>query len=392
VYFRDIIQKSIGPYIGSRTKIQKGEAIIRITKIVNDNSPSGGFVKRDERTGRWYRIKDSEARDKVGHAIRKAVQRLEDTKPAKAARLRKEFSTHATKAILKTALTSNKEEKARTTEAKRKSDEKQPAVKKRKESGAKSEPSPLTNEAGHIFPQTSYHNPNGTASQSLLLNLPVLSNSYLRILASHQGLGVGDATAHYATIASHQGLGVGDETAHYPRTTILDHRSSVSVGPPTNRAALGLASNYTGLLSQSFSRTPTGSLMSSYDHLLALSFQEQRSQNELALIRALQQQQQEENIRREIDSNSQRLLPLRSTRDPIMNVLPWRVATTGNSMLSGQLTQESQQTRLSSTPAPTLSDPSRLPALNVPYTLIKKQLGDNEKRKQLGDNEKRNKK
>ncbi|KAG7337261.1 hypothetical protein IV203_006799 [Nitzschia inconspicua] len=47
-YFRELIQKNIGPYIGSRTKLEKGDSIIRITKIVNDNSPTGGFVKKDE--------------------------------------------------------------------------------------------------------------------------------------------------------------------------------------------------------------------------------------------------------------------------------------------------------------------------------------------------------
>ena len=53
----------------------------------------GGFVRKDETTGRWCKIKDGEARDKVGHAVRKAVQRLEDTKPRLAARLKLEHSS-----------------------------------------------------------------------------------------------------------------------------------------------------------------------------------------------------------------------------------------------------------------------------------------------------------
>lgn len=49
---------------------------------------------RNTTTGRWYRIDDSEAHDKVGHAIRKAVQRLQDTKPKTLERLRKECSAN----------------------------------------------------------------------------------------------------------------------------------------------------------------------------------------------------------------------------------------------------------------------------------------------------------
>ena len=52
-------------------------------------------MKLDKKSGRWYRIKDSEARDKVGHAIRKAVQRLEETQPKQYERLKKEYSEKA---------------------------------------------------------------------------------------------------------------------------------------------------------------------------------------------------------------------------------------------------------------------------------------------------------
>jgi hypothetical protein len=46
----------------------------------------------DSRTGRWLRIKESEARDKVGHAIRKAIQRLEETRPKTIARLKNQYA------------------------------------------------------------------------------------------------------------------------------------------------------------------------------------------------------------------------------------------------------------------------------------------------------------
>ncbi len=92
-YFRDMIQQNVGPYLAARTKVEKTEAIASIVDKICRNSPSGGFIKKDTRAGRWYRIKDNEARDKVGHAIRKAVQRLEHTKPRLAARIKKEYTT-----------------------------------------------------------------------------------------------------------------------------------------------------------------------------------------------------------------------------------------------------------------------------------------------------------
>ena len=98
-YFRNLIQRNIGPYIGSRTKAEKGNAINRIVDIVKQSNPEGGFVRRDPTTGRWFRIKDIEARDKVGHAIRKAVQRLEETKPKLASRLKKEYTGKCTRDV-----------------------------------------------------------------------------------------------------------------------------------------------------------------------------------------------------------------------------------------------------------------------------------------------------
>jgi hypothetical protein len=90
-YFRDLIQQNVGPYLAARKRIEKSEAIALIVDKVHQASPYGGFIRKDSATGRWYRIKDSEARDKVGHAIRKAVQRLEETKPKLAARIKKDY-------------------------------------------------------------------------------------------------------------------------------------------------------------------------------------------------------------------------------------------------------------------------------------------------------------
>jgi hypothetical protein len=85
-YFRDLVNVSIGPYIAARTKLEKSDAIANIVEQVQRNSPNGGFIKKHPATGRWFRITESESRDKVGHAIRKAVL----TRPKTAARIREE--------------------------------------------------------------------------------------------------------------------------------------------------------------------------------------------------------------------------------------------------------------------------------------------------------------
>jgi hypothetical protein len=50
---------------------------------VRSESPSGGFVKKDFHSGRWYELGDEKARDKVGHAIRKAAEELQGKKGIK---------------------------------------------------------------------------------------------------------------------------------------------------------------------------------------------------------------------------------------------------------------------------------------------------------------------
>jgi hypothetical protein len=59
------------------TKLDKTEVISAVIEQVRDESPGGGgFVKKDLYNGRWYKIGDEKARDKVGHAMRKAAELL----------------------------------------------------------------------------------------------------------------------------------------------------------------------------------------------------------------------------------------------------------------------------------------------------------------------------
>jgi hypothetical protein len=93
VYFRLLINSSLGPYLLAKNKDEKSEAIAALINDVQSTSPDGGFVRKDNSTERWSRIKESEKRDKVGHAVRKAIHRMELTKPKTLDRLKKEASS-----------------------------------------------------------------------------------------------------------------------------------------------------------------------------------------------------------------------------------------------------------------------------------------------------------
>ena len=61
-------------YVAARTKLEKTQVIASVVDKVRRDSPGGGFVKRDFHSGLWFEIGDDKARDKVGHAIRRAIE------------------------------------------------------------------------------------------------------------------------------------------------------------------------------------------------------------------------------------------------------------------------------------------------------------------------------
>ncbi|VEU38831.1 unnamed protein product, partial [Pseudo-nitzschia multistriata] len=63
-------------YLNVNTKYQKSEVIAKIVAEVRSRSPGGGFIKKDFYSNRWFEVGDEKARDKVGHAIRKAAVAL----------------------------------------------------------------------------------------------------------------------------------------------------------------------------------------------------------------------------------------------------------------------------------------------------------------------------
>ncbi|KAL3939313.1 MAG: hypothetical protein SGBAC_005935 [Bacillariaceae sp.] len=55
------------------TKTEKGHVIIDIVERIRRDSPTGvGLVRQNKQTGRWFYIGLEKAKDKVGHALRKA--------------------------------------------------------------------------------------------------------------------------------------------------------------------------------------------------------------------------------------------------------------------------------------------------------------------------------
>ncbi|KAG7367576.1 hypothetical protein IV203_030247 [Nitzschia inconspicua] len=70
--FRMLIEKYAPIYDELSTKYQKSGIIGKIVNEVRRKSPGAGFVRKDFYSGRWFEIGNEKARDKVGHAIRKA--------------------------------------------------------------------------------------------------------------------------------------------------------------------------------------------------------------------------------------------------------------------------------------------------------------------------------
>lgn len=80
IRFRKLVEANALLYVEAQTKFEKTKAIADLIEKIRHDSPDGGFVKKDFYTGRWYEIGLERARDKVGHAIRKAADKLVEQK------------------------------------------------------------------------------------------------------------------------------------------------------------------------------------------------------------------------------------------------------------------------------------------------------------------------
>jgi hypothetical protein len=84
--FRAIVTKYVGQYQEARSKLEKTVVLERIIETVEaQNNHKAYFLKHDSiHTGMWCRMSLDEAREKVGHAIREAIQN-KDNEPLKQA-------------------------------------------------------------------------------------------------------------------------------------------------------------------------------------------------------------------------------------------------------------------------------------------------------------------
>lgn len=87
--FRVTIAMKKYAYVLAESKVDKSVVLDSVVRLVKEASPNGGFIRQDRTTGRWYRIPDSQARDKVGHCMRDLVQSHERQQRKKNARAMK---------------------------------------------------------------------------------------------------------------------------------------------------------------------------------------------------------------------------------------------------------------------------------------------------------------
>jgi hypothetical protein len=76
---RELITENVPNYFAAKTKTDKGRVIIDIIEKLRRDSPSGvGLAKLNTKTGRWSFIGYDKAKDKIGHALRKASQEIQE--------------------------------------------------------------------------------------------------------------------------------------------------------------------------------------------------------------------------------------------------------------------------------------------------------------------------
>ena len=63
--------------------------VMKIVDIVREASVGGGFVRKNAKTGRWYEVGDSIAREKVSQRFRDVIEKIDPTKYQKKPRVRK---------------------------------------------------------------------------------------------------------------------------------------------------------------------------------------------------------------------------------------------------------------------------------------------------------------
>jgi len=73
IAYRQLVQSKLTEYSKVNTKHLKSYILDDIVKSVREKAGIGGFVKKDEETGRWYEIGDFLAREKTSQCFRDAL-------------------------------------------------------------------------------------------------------------------------------------------------------------------------------------------------------------------------------------------------------------------------------------------------------------------------------
>ena len=77
--FRDIVALHRPDYVRA-PKIQKPSVARVIVRAIRNGDPPGRFLKKDEKTGRWYEIGDKKAAEKTSQALREKTNDERDKK------------------------------------------------------------------------------------------------------------------------------------------------------------------------------------------------------------------------------------------------------------------------------------------------------------------------
>jgi hypothetical protein len=73
--FRDSVTNSLRAYMDADNRFEKSMVVHRI--VDNIHSAGGRFLKKDYSSSQWFELSDQQAKEKVGHAIRDAVNAYE---------------------------------------------------------------------------------------------------------------------------------------------------------------------------------------------------------------------------------------------------------------------------------------------------------------------------
>ena len=71
--FRKIVNSHLDSYAKADSKMEKSLLVSAIVNMVRRNSPNGGFLKKNSKTGRYQAVSDRIAREKVGQMLRDAL-------------------------------------------------------------------------------------------------------------------------------------------------------------------------------------------------------------------------------------------------------------------------------------------------------------------------------